>query len=204
MKLPTQSRKQAPRGRRGFTLVELMVSMALFTMVIGGVVYGHITGLTMYELTKAKLGANDETRTALGLLSSEIRAAKSVAIGNVSNLTFTAIADGDPQQGPALRIRQTTNASSHITYFLDTSDNALKRFTESSTTPVLIAANITNAVIFSSEDYAGNVLSANSNNRVIGVTLQFYQIQYPVVRIGDGELFDFYQLRTRITRRALE
>lgn len=204
MKLPAQSRSQDSRGWGGFTLVELMVSMALFTMVIGGVVYGHITGLKMYELTKAKLGANDETRTALGLLSGEVRAAKSLAIGSVSNLTFTAVADGSPQQGSALRIRPTTNTSSHITYHLDTSDNALKRFTDSSTTPVIIAANITNAVIFTSEDYAGNVLSANSNNRVLGVTLQFYQIQYPIVRIGDGQLFDFYQLRTRITRRALE
>ena len=49
-----------------------------------------------------------------------------------------------------------------------------------------------------------SVLTNNENNRVIGLTLQFYQIQYPVIRIGPGELYDFYQLRTKITRRTLE
>jgi hypothetical protein len=59
-------------------------------------------------------------------------------------------------------------------------------------------------MVFTSEDFAGNVLNNNLNNRVIGVTLQFYQLEAPPVLIGPGSLYDFYQLRTKITRRALE
>jgi hypothetical protein len=59
-------------------------------------------------------------------------------------------------------------------------------------------------MVFTAEDYAGNVQLNNFNNRVIGVTLQFFQLQTPTVPIGPGCLYDFYQLRTKITRRALE
>ena len=59
-------------------------------------------------------------------------------------------------------------------------------------------------MVFSSEDYTGAVLRSNINNRVISLTLQFYQLQYPTVSIGPGQLYDFYQLRTKITPRAFE
>jgi len=36
---------------------------------------------------------------------------------------------------------------------------------------------------------------------VIGVTLQFYQLEYPLVKVGPGSFYDFYQLHTRVTRR---
>jgi hypothetical protein len=48
------------------------------------------------------------------------------------------------------------------------------------------------------------VLTNNFNNRVIGVTLEFFQLQNPTVPIGPGSVFDYYRLRTKITRRAIE
>lgn len=203
MNSPLPFGARARIAKRAFTLVELMVSMAIFSMVIGGVVYAHITGLKMYELTKAKLGANDETRTAVGLLSAEVRAAKSISIGQLSNSVFVAVPEGSRQQGSALQIRQTTNTTNYVVYYLDLNDSMLKRYTDSSK-PTVVAEHLTNSVVFTSEDYAGNILTQTANNRVIGITLQFYQIQYPIVKIGEGQLYDFYQLRTRITRRALE
>ena len=204
MKTRTHIGRRVRTGADAFTLVELMVTMALFIVVIGGVIFSHITGLKMYEITKAKLGANDQTRTALGLLMSEVRSAKTIDIGVLSGATFTEIADGSPQQGTALQILPTTSTNTYIRYYLDTSDKKLKRTTSSVSTPDIIAENITNTVVFTSEDYAGTVLTQSQNNRVLGVTLQFYQIQYPIVRIGAGQYYDFYQLKTRITRRALE
>lgn len=204
MKTQIDAGRRAAGHQRAFTLVELMVTMALFMVVIGGVIYSHITGLKMYELTKAKLGANDQTRTALGLLVGEVRSAKIIRIGDVSGSTFTEVADGSPQQGTALEIYPTTDTNTYTRYYLDAGDKKLKRVTSSSSTPDMVAENITNTVVFTSENYAGTVLTESQNNRVLGVTLQFYQIQYPVVGIGEGQYFDFYQLTTRITRRALE
>jgi hypothetical protein len=68
----------------------------------------------------------------------------------------------------------------------------------------VVANFITNSTIFSSEDAFGNVLTNNQNNRVIALKLQFYQMQYPIVRIGPGNYYDFYQLSTKTTRRVLE
>lgn len=204
MKTQTETGRRTPRPARAFTLVELMVTMALFTVVIGGVIYSHITGLKMYELTKAKLGANDQTRTALGLLIGEVRSANALEIGNVSGSTFTPVPDGQAQQGAALQVYPTTDTNVYILYYLDASDAKLKRILSGSSATDIVAENITNTVVFRSEDYAGTVLTENQNNRVIGVTLQFYQIQYPIVAIGDGQHYEFYQLNTRITRRALQ
>ena len=67
-----------------------------------------------------------------------------------------------------------------------------------------MASYVTNSVVFTSEDYQGTILTNNQNNRVIGLTLQFYQIQYPVMKIGSNQMFDFYQVRTKVTRRVLE
>jgi hypothetical protein len=58
--------------------------------------------------------------------------------------------------------------------------------------------------VFAAEDHLGNVLTNSQNNRVIGLRLQFYQIAFPVVAVGPGNYYDFYQLRTRVTRRMLE
>lgn len=196
--------RRTPNGKGAFTLVELMIAMTLFFLIIGGVIYSHITGLKMYELTKAKLGASNQTRVALGLLTREVQSAKSLDIGTMNGATFTPVPDGSPQQGNALQIYQTTNTGAFIQYYLDPGDKKLKRATSASRTLQIVAENLTNTVVFTSEDYAGTVLTESENNRVLGVTLRFYQIQYPIVTIGQGGYFDYYQITTRITRRTLE
>jgi hypothetical protein len=80
----------------------------------------------------------------------------------------------------------------------------LKRAETSAPTPKKIAEFLTNTVLFTSEDFRGNPLTDNENNRVIGVSLQFYQIRYPITTVGPGGFFDYYQVQTKITRRALE
>jgi hypothetical protein len=66
-----------------------------------------------------------------------------------------------------------------------------------------VANSISNNLVFSAEDYSGSILTNNENNRVIGVTLAFFQLQYPSIPIGPGSIYDFYQLRTKITRRTV-
>lgn len=192
------------RGQVAFTLTEVMVSCAVFVLVITGVIYTHIMGLRMYELTKAKLGASDMARGALSLLVTEVRCSKFLMIGTGSLTTFSNIPSGSLQQGSALQIYRGTNTNDFIRYYFDPTDNKLRRTTNGATYKEVIAEFITNSIVFTSENYDGTILTDNQNNRVVGLTLQFYQIQYPITIIGPGQYYDFYQLRTKITRRVLE
>ena len=178
--------------------------MAIIMLVIGGVISSHVFGLKLNEATRAKLSASDAARNALNKLVGDIRSAKTIQIGSGTYSAFSAVADGSTQQGSALRIYPTTNTNSFVVYYLDSSDSKLKRASTTAVTPITVAEYLTNSVIFSSENYNGTVLTDNQNNRVIGVDFQFYQIRYPITTIGNGGYFDYYQVRTKITRRALE
>ena len=190
--------------RAGFTLTETLVTMSVMLLVLAGVIMAHLMGIRMFEITKAKLGASDEARQAISMLIDEIRSAKLVKVGNGSLASFTEIAPNQKQEGSAIQIYPTVATNQFIRYFWDQGDHRLKRTTNGASSVSIVANSITNALIFSAENFKGQVLTNNENNRVIGMTLQFYQIQYPIVLIGPGQYYDFYQLRTKITRRALE
>jgi type II secretory pathway pseudopilin PulG len=198
-KLKLELQRQA-----AFTLPELMVVLVVTVMVIGGVFMSHLAGLQMFELSKAKLGASDEARGAIGRLVNEIRTAKLVKVGTGGLSTFTEAAVNSLQQGNALQIHATTNLNSYIRYYRDASDQKLKRTENGLAASQVIANSVTNGFPFTAEDHAGTVLTNNQNNRVIGVSMQFLQQTHPTASGGAGAYFDFYQLRTKITRRALE
>jgi hypothetical protein len=137
-------------------------------------------------------------------LVNEIRSAKIVRVGNGSYGSFTNVAMGAAQVGNALQIYPTTNTSSFIRYYWDSGDRQFKRTTDAGGTSVVVANFISNNIVFRAENHMGTVLTNNQNNRVINLKLEFFQIQYPIINIGAGGLFDYYKLETRITRRALE
>jgi Tfp pilus assembly protein PilW len=190
-------------ARRAFTLVEIMITGTLTTMVLGGVIYAHIVGIRMFQFTESKLGGNDDARDALSRLTEEVRSAKIVRVGNGDAGTFAECSAGALQQGNALQIYPTRNGSNYIQYFL-ASDDALRRKTSDSNALSTIARYVTNRIVFTSENFAGATLTNNENNRVIGLNLQFYQLQFGGVQVGTNRFYDYYQVRTRITRRALE
>jgi hypothetical protein len=193
-----------PFRRRAFTLVEFQMAFGIIMMVIAGVISSHVFGLKLNEATRAKLSASDAARSALNKLVVDIRSAKIIDVGNGTYSAFTEITNGQVQQGSALRIFPTTNNNSYVVYYRDASDSTLKRASTSATTPIKVAEFLTNTVIFTSENYLGAPLTDNDNNRVIGINLRFYQIRYPIMQIGNGGYFDFYQVNTKVTRRALE
>lgn len=199
---PMRTRGTAPA--RAFALPNLMVAMAIMLMVLAGITSSHLFGLRMFELTRAKLGASDEARAAISKLVEEIRSSKLVRVGNGSLAAFSETAVNTLQRGNALQIYPSSSTNQYIRYFWDPSDRRLKRATNNAATASIVANSVSNAFVFSCEDFSGKILTNNSNNRVIGLNLQFYQLQYPTVRIGPGNYYDYYQLRTRITRRALE
>ena len=204
MRLPRNHRPPERSQILAFTIIETMISMALMTMVLGGVIYSHVMGQRMMQITQAKLGANDSARKAFGMLQDEIRAAKTIQVGAGTSTNFIAATNGGALQGRAIQIFPGTNLTWWIRYYYLTNTSELRRVTSSSSTPQLIASYVTNAVLFSKEDYLGNTLTTDTGNSTINVRLQFYQLSYPMTMIGTNNFFDYYQLQTRITRRVLE
>jgi hypothetical protein len=196
--------KQTSRAQAAYTLPEFMVTMVLILMVTTAVFATHIFGLRMFEMVKAKLGASDEARAAISAMIAEIRSAKIIRIGTGDLSSFTEIAPTASQIGNSIQIYSTTSTNNYVRYYWDNTDQKLKRTTNGLSFVKIVANSISNNLVFTSEDYTGNVLTNNENNRVIGLTLHFYQLEFPYVKIGPGNYYDFYQLRTKITRRTLE
>lgn len=202
MKLDIHILRHQDKGRprqAGFTLVEILVSMALFSVLLGGLVVGNVYGAKMCELAKAKLSRSHEARVSLGKLAEEIRAAKITWVGSVStDGLFEAVTDGKPQAGSALLIYPTTNKADYIVYFVNDQDKTFRRVTSVSRTPTVLATLVTNSVIFRAQDYLGTVLTNQQNNRVIKVNLEFFQAR------GLTANAEYYKLETAVTRRAID
>jgi len=204
MKLKIPNASADRRHLLAVTLIELLVTMTLTTFVVGGVVYSHIMGGRLMQFAAAKLGASDSARKAFGKLQDEIRASTTIQIGNGTATSFTAISNGTAMQGRAIQIFPTTNNNWWIRYFYVTNNSELRRVTSSNATPQLIASYVTNAVLFSKEDYLGNTLSADTGNSTVNVRLQFYQLSYPMTKVGTNNFYEYFQLQTRVTRRILQ
>ncbi len=187
---------------QGFTLTEMLVSMAIFSLLVAALVTTQLTGLKMHRITETKLTATSEGRGALSSIRDEIRMGKMLAVGNGDATSFSTISNNLPQIGNALQIYPTTNRNEFVRYYLDLSANSLKRYTNGQ---VRVVANyITNQFVFRAEDFQGNVLTNNQNNRVIRMTLEFYQWEFPVANVGSDGMYDYYRLQTRATRRTIE
>lgn len=193
---------------KGFTITEVMITMAIVLLVMAAIVSCHAFGIRLFELTKAKLGASDDARGAISMLVSEVRAAKLVRIGSGDLDRFTEAGANALQAGNAIQVYPTMNTNVFVRYYFEAEDGAesgrLMRATNQAAEASIVASYVTNRVVFTSEDFTGTLQTNRENNRVIGLALHFRQLQYPTVAIGPGQQYDFYQLRTKITRRTLE
>jgi len=158
----------------------------------------------MFNITSTRLSASDHARKVLNLVRDEVRSGKLLYVGNGSSTEFTHIAPDRLHQGNALQIHPSTDTNVFIRYFLDTATQTLKRTTSGNTNVQVLAPYLTNQIAFVAEDFAGNILTNDQNNRVIKMVLDFYQWEFPVARAGDGAFFDYYHLQTRVTRRRIE
>jgi len=190
------------RLRKAFTLAELMVTMALAVMIIGAAVMVHLYSIRMYEFVRPKVTACDEARNTISRLIEEVRTATTIKIGNGGLTNFVEAALNARQEGNALQVFPGTNSSVFVVYYRDGADQTLKRTADQRST-ITLAQSVTNSIVFSGRDYQGNLLTNAQNNRVIDVALQFNQMLYPKAPPGRGNFYDFYQVRTRITRRML-
>ncbi len=216
-----QKIKNAPpwHPASGFTLVEMMMVTGIFLFIFVGVMVGvQLFGLRISTLSATKLVATQGARTALNQMRDSIREGKIVYVGNCGTIgtsTFTLLSATNVQVGNALIVYPTTNTTWYTVYYLDTntSTNILTQFNVSNSAVVYtnqLASYITNINVFDAESWSldGTTLVTNytsiDNRELIHVTLQFSQWEYPIAFVGghDFNAFDYYQLRTKVFRRA--
>jgi prepilin-type N-terminal cleavage/methylation domain-containing protein len=202
--LSTPSIRRCRKGTRAFTIPEMMIVMAIFSLLMVALMACQLFGARLKVYSETKLTATAAGRMALNQVRNEIRSGKILTIGTGDGLSFTNIPDNTVQVGNALEINPTTNTAGYIRYYLDTNDNSLKRVTSLNAQPQTLASFVTNRLVFQAEDFRGNVLTNDQNNRVIRMTLEFYRWEYPIATAGSGAMYDYYRLQTRITRRTID
>lgn len=191
------------RNRRAaFTITELMIAAGLFSLVVIGSVLSHLVGLRMCAINQTKLKTTQTARTVLNRTEDDIRTATKIEVGNGDAIGFTNITGNRPRQGNAIRIYPTLNTNIFIRYYLDPSDHTLKRVLSNGGREA-IANFITNTIPFTAEDYAGNVLTNDQNNRVIRMNFEFYQWEFASPNPGGRSSYDYFRVQTKIARRAL-
>ena len=197
------------RGKvAGFTIVEMVLVAGIFGLLATWMVSSQIFGLRIYTLAATKLVATSGARQVINSLRNQIQEANTVYIGNCSGdwQSYVDITNGN-QAGNAVEIYPTSSTNDFLICYLDTttSTNRLLLYNRTLGNTNDLCDYITNLVVFDAEDYAGNILTNNQNNRVIRITMQMSQWEYPIARIGGTNFnhFDFYQLRTKATRRAI-
>ncbi len=205
MKFPVSfsdsGRGRGPTPVKGFTLPEILIAMTVFLLMLIGIIEANVFGMKMFQITKIKLNVTTWSHQTADQMATQIHACNSVWVGNLTtNGVFGSLLDGEKQQGNGLLIYPTANSNNFTIYFVNSSDETFRRTvaTASGTNTVILADSVTNTIAFSAQDFSGNVLTNNQNNRVIHLTLEFYQ----PARFLLGAAY--YKLETSMTRRALE
>ncbi len=193
-----------PATQAAFTLAEIMTAMGLFSLVVIGVVYSQLFGMRMFNITATRVAACDNARKVLNGVREDIRSGKLLYVGNGGSAGFTNIAQNGLRQGNALQVYPTTDTNVFIRYYLDTTNQCLMREASGSGQALVLAPFLTNQIAFIAEDFKGNTLTNDQNNRVIKVVLDFYQWEFPVAQAAAGAFFYSYHVQTRITRRTIE
>jgi len=194
----------SPTAQSAFTLAEIMTAMGLFSLVVIGMVYTQLFGMRMFNITSTRLSASDSARKVLDRVRDDVRSGKILYVGNGGSAGFTNIALNGLRQGNALQIYPTTDTNVFVRYYLDLAGQSLKRTTNGTGQIQVLAPYLTNQIAFFAEDFAGNILTNDQNNRVVRLVLDFYQWEFPVAQAGPGAFYESYRLQTRITRRTIE
>jgi hypothetical protein len=186
-----------------FSLAELLVVSALALLVGAMLLAALFFANRMWQITQSKIQSADKTRQVIRLVSSHVHSGRILRVGSGNFSSFTEAAMDSPQQGNALQIHSTSDTNIFVRYYLDGTDKKLKYMTSSSATPVVVAKQVLDGVVFKMEDFNGNVLTSKQNNCVIGVTLDFSEIEGPGVPVGPGKYYQSFRITTKIAQRTL-
>jgi len=196
---PKPAATEDARRRAAFTLHEVMVVSALFSLMMLGSVYCQMFGMRQDQWVNSKIGATEMARLSFNDLASDIRAAKIWGIGNGNLNSFTGIPMGANQRGNALKLSMTTDTNQYHLYFFDTNACKLYRSHSGTTTKTCVAQSLTNTMYFQAQDPRGSNQTDLTHKGVINVVMQFCQYQYPITKVGPGCLYDYYKMELRLT-----
>jgi hypothetical protein len=185
---------------RSFTLTELLTATAIMVWMVTSLIVSNLYGIRLFELSRAKLGASDSARRALNELVGTVREAKIISIGSGSGSSFTEVTMGNSYRGNAIQVCRTTNEADFVRFFWE--NGQLKKTTDNAVPAAVLMGGISNNLVFTKEDYSGKVLTNDINNYVTGLWLVFTQLIDPTVHIGSNDFFNYYEFKTKITKRA--
>jgi len=188
---------------RAFTLTELLVTVALSAIVGTMLLSALFFANRMWQITQAKIHSADKTRQVIRLVSGHVHSARILRVGTGTFSSFAEAPLDAPQQGNALQIYSTFDTNSYIRYFVDSGDKKLKFMTNGSVMPVSVAKEVINGVVFRMEDFQGNVLTSKQNNCVIGLTLDFAEIEGIGAKVGPGQYYQSFRVTTKMAQRTL-
>lgn len=188
-----------PPWTAAHTLVELMVVMGIFSLVTLGLMSAHLFGLRQAQLVQSKLGSSELSRRVFGKITSEIRGAKRLSIGNGTQTSFTAITNGQLQRGNALQFGLTADTNAFIRYYFETNNARLCRIATGVGDYSVIADYLTNGMYFCAQDSVGGDITDLTYKSVIQIVLEFSRYQYPLTRVGPGYYYNYYRLQFKVT-----
>lgn len=190
-------------GARAFTLTELLVVSALALLVGAMLLSALFFANRMWQITQTKIQSADKTRQVIRLVTADVHLARIVRVGSGDFGSFTETAMDVPQEGNAIQIHSSTDTNLFVRYYRDGTDKKLKYLTNGASAPVVIAGSVINDVVFRLEDFSGNTLTSKQNNCVVGLTLDFSEIEGPDMPVGPGKYYQSFRIDTKIALRAL-
>jgi len=177
--------------RQGLTLVEMMISLAIFGVVMG-VVFGFMNGTRdNYDDTRAKVRYQQAVRATVSLMTNEIRSTGC----DPTNAGFDRFAVADDN---SFRCRADLNGDGDITdnnpdedilYTFDVGAGELSRDNNDGTGPIVILRNLTN-FSFQYRDVDGNILGGTPLNALDRASVRYVEILING-ETQDGQTIDY-------------
>jgi prepilin-type N-terminal cleavage/methylation domain-containing protein len=178
---------------RAFTLTEILTAMAIFLMVVLGVVTLQIFGLQMNAISAGRLRSAASSLKVLDQVRDPVLGANSAVVGNGSGSSFTVTGT----TGNALQVYPGTNTANYLRFYVATNLDALYELNSTNNDLLLIATNVFNPSVFETVNFLGNVSSSSQEHYSIRMTLQFTQLEFTIPAKG----YDYYTLETEMTPR---
>jgi len=186
-----------------FTLVESLVTMAIFGLVMASYVGLQLFALRQDQVVESKLGASDQARNVLEKMGWEARSARMYDIGTAgSGTSFTPVATNSTMKGTSIRLYTTDSTNSWIQYYFNTNQRVLYRLDSGGSSAKVVAQGLTNNMAFQVEDYRGtlqsNVAGATLWRSCIRVIMEFAEYKYPLTQVRPGALYDYYKIEYKV------